>query len=68
MAFAMSAESPSLAPGEQSMSAGVGAFQSETGFSVRYEARPTSQVFVGAGVAVSGQGDVGGSAGIGFKW
>jgi len=67
MAFAMTAASPSLAPGEQAVSMGVGAFKSETGVSLRYEARPTNQVFVGAGVALS-NGDLGGSAGIGFKW
>ena len=67
MAFAMSATAPSLAPGEQAVSVGVGDFRSQSGVSLRYEARPTSQVFVGAGIALS-NGDVGGSAGIGFKW
>jgi hypothetical protein len=68
MAFAMTAASPALAPGEQSLSAGAGYYKSESGFSVRYEARPGQQVFVSAGVAVNNDGDVGGSAGVGFKW
>jgi autotransporter adhesin len=68
MAFAMTAASPALAPGEQSVSGGVGYYKSESGWSLRYEARPTNQVFVSAGVAINNDGDVGGSAGIGFKW
>lgn len=68
MAFAMTAASPALAPGEQAISAGAGYYKSESGWSLRYEARPTNQVFVSAGVAINGNGDVGGAAGIGFKW
>jgi len=68
MAFAMTAVSPNLAPGEQSLSGGVGYYHGEEGFSLRYQARPGDRFFVGAGVAVSGHGDVGGSAGAGFKW
>jgi autotransporter adhesin len=68
MAFAMTSVQPSLAPREQAVSLGVGTYQWQQGFSLRYEARPTDKVFVGAGVAVSGDGAVGGSAGIGFKW
>lgn len=68
MAFAMTAASPALAPGEQAISAGAGYYKSESGWSLRYEARPTNQVFVSAGVAINGDGDVGGAAGIGFKW
>jgi autotransporter adhesin len=68
MAFALTAENPSLAPGEQAVSGGIGTYKSQTGFSFRYSARPTNQVFIGGGVAVSNEGDLGGSAGIGFKW
>ena len=68
MAFAMTAASPALAPGEQSLSVGGGYYKSQSGMSLRYEARPTNQVFVSAGMAVNNYGDLGGSAGIGFKW
>ena len=68
MAFAMTAASPALAPGEQALSMGGGYYKSEAGWSLRYEARPLTQVFISAGVAVNDGGDVGGSAGVGFKW
>ncbi len=68
MAFAMTAASPALAPGEQAVSMGAGYYKSQAGWSLRYEARPVNQVFISAGVAVNNEGDVGGSAGVGFKW
>ena len=68
MAFALTAVSPTLAPGEQAVSGGAGYFKGESGFSFRYVARPSDRWFLGAGMAVSGLGDVGGSAGVGYKW
>jgi trimeric autotransporter adhesin len=68
MAFALTAESPTLAAGEQAIAGGVGYYKGQTGFSLRYEARPTSAWFVGGGLAVSQDGEVGGTAGVAFKW
>jgi autotransporter adhesin len=68
MAFALTSVAPTLAPGEQSLVAGVGAFGSQTAFSIKYEARLTNHVFIGTGVAAGTNNGVGGSAGIGFKW
>ena len=52
MAFALTAVSPSLAPGEQAVTAGTGVFEDQWGFSLKYEARPADKWFVGAGVTV----------------
>jgi hypothetical protein len=68
MAFALTATQPTLATGEQSLSAGAGVFQDQWGFSLKYEARPSDRWFIGAGVTVGSDNDWGGNAGIGFKW
>jgi len=68
MAFAMTAIAPTLAPGEQSVTGGVGVFQDQWGFSLKYEARPADKWFVGAAVSVGSNSDWGGSAGVGYKW
>ena len=68
MAFALTATSPTLATGEQSLSAGTGVFENQWGFSLKYEARPSDRWFLGAGVTVGSENDWGGNAGVGFKW
>jgi hypothetical protein len=68
MAFAQTAVSPTLAPGEQSLSFGGGAFESEGGFAFKYEARPSDKWFLGAAVSVGTDSEWGGSAGVGYKW
>ncbi len=68
LAFAMTAVSPSLNTGEQSISGGFGDYVGQQGYSFRYQARPRDNIFVGAAIGVTGTGEVGGSAGVGFKW
>jgi trimeric autotransporter adhesin len=68
MAFAMTAVQPTLATGEQALSAGTGTYQDQWGFSLKYEARPSDKWFLGAAVAVGSNNDWGGSAGVGYKW
>ncbi len=67
MAFAMTSVQPSLNTGEQAVSVGVGSYIGQTAFSLHYSAKPTDHIFVGASVGYNGN-DVGGSAGIGYKW
>jgi hypothetical protein len=68
MAFAQTAVSPTLATGEQSLTAGAGVFESQGGFALKYEARPADKWFLGAAVSVGTNSEWGGSAGVGFKW
>ena len=67
MSFAASAAPISLGTGEQGVSFGVGTFEGQTAVAFRYEARPTDKVFIGASIGV-GDGQTGGSVGIGFKF
>jgi hypothetical protein len=67
MGFAMSAAPLSLGTGEQGISFGLGTFGGETSGALRYEARPTDKVFIGASIGV-GDGQTGGAIGIGFKF
>jgi hypothetical protein len=67
MSFAMSAVNLNLNVGEQGVAAGLGTFEGKTAGSVRYQARPTEALSIGAGVSF-GDNAVGGSAGVGFKW
>ncbi|HEX4197235.1 MAG TPA: YadA-like family protein [Caulobacteraceae bacterium] len=68
MAFAQTAISPTLATGEQSLTAGGGVFEDQWGFSLKYEARPADRWFIGGAVSVGNNSEWGGSAGVGFKW
>jgi hypothetical protein len=68
MAMAQTAVAPTLATGEQSLTAGGGVFESQGGFSLKYEARPADKWFIGAAVSVGTDSEWGGSAGVGFKW
>jgi len=67
MAFAANAAPLSLGTGEQGISFGLGTFDGQTSGALRYEARPTDKVFVGASIGF-GDGQTGGAIGIGFKF
>ena len=68
MAFAMTAVQPSLNKGEMAVSLGVGDYLGQSAFSLRYEAQPIDNIFIGGALGYSTNGDLGGSAGVGFKW
>jgi autotransporter adhesin len=58
-----------LEPGEMGLIGSVGYYRGETGMNLKYQARPGNNVVIGASVGVTPRhGDVGASAGIGFKW
>ena len=67
MSFALSAVDLPLGVGEQGFTVGVGAFEGETAGAISYRYRMNENISIGAGIA-AGNGTVGGSIGIGFKF
>ena len=69
MALAAATVHLPLEPGEYGLVGGVGVFRSETGFSAKFEGRPSERFVIGAsiGITTSG-GSVGAAAGIGYKF
>jgi autotransporter adhesin len=70
MGMAYNAVDLSLDPGEQGLVAGVGYYEDETAFTMRYQYRPNENVFLGVGAGVTEANDwsPGVSGGIGVKW
>ena len=58
-----------LEPGEMGFVGSVGYYRGETGVNLKYQARPSDSVVIGASVGITPRySDVGVAAGIGFKW
>lgn len=69
MAMAASTLNLPLEVGEMGLIGSAGYYRGETGISVKYQARPSAGIIIGAALGVTPRyGDVGASAGIGFKW
>jgi autotransporter adhesin len=58
-----------LEVGEMGVVGSVGIFRGDTAFNFKYQMRPTEDITFGVGVGVTTHGgNVGASAGIGYKW
>ncbi len=69
MALAAATVNVPLDPGELGVVGGFGYFRGQPSLSLKYQARLGTRWILGAGIGVSTrEGDVGASAGVGYKW
>ena len=69
MALAAASVQLPLEVGEMGVVGGIGVFRGQTAFNFKYQMRPTEDITFGVGVGVTARdGNVGASAGVGYKW